>query len=510
MRNKKDIFLLFIVFLPALLISETNQTSTWYYGYPKLFLTNEPDKALIVWKNKEDAYHAYQARFVDSNGNIFGDPFPIHSVDNLVFNRKGEFLLTKMYNYNSEYYLDSWKIFGWVYNTALDSTPSFPITGDYWPECGTGYIGVFEKLAGLSSDFLHLSAVDGRAVLRNISEDGMIYGLSPWGGGVSGPSICALNDSTVLSAWVNVRKYSNYNPYDSLDIGLYVTRFSDTTIIDTAVCIQKYTLYNEYEIQDYGLASTELCTLNDSTYQLFVLIPDSVLLYSYLLNKNGQVKSSAYLELEKPDSSEFDHYEAILNVSEMVDGSRSVFISMKFYKMNSLDQIYMNYLYFFDRNGEYTGESYQDSTHNFQKSHKDFDFTFKVGSNRFFNPTLYGEDIYVDVYEGFTKADSFKVGTVTDLNQRRTSVSQDFILEQNYPNPFNPTTSISYRLPAPSDVELTVYNTLGQKVATLVKEKQPAGQYSVNFDAGGLASGVYYCRLQAGNFRQVKKMLLIR
>ncbi|HGY55059.1 MAG TPA: T9SS type A sorting domain-containing protein [Caldithrix abyssi] len=170
----------------------------------------------------------------------------------------------------------------------------------------------------------------------------------------------------------------------------------------------------------------------------------------------------------------------------------------------------MNYLYFFDRNGEYTGESYQDSTHNFQKSHKDFDFTFKVGSNRFFNPTLYGEDIYVDVYEGFTKADSFKVGTVTDLNQRRTSVSQDFILQQNYPNPFNPSTVISYQLPGLSDVELTVYNALGQKVATLVREKQPAGQYSVNFDAGGLASGVYYCRLQAGNFRQVKKMLLIR
>ncbi|HGY55879.1 MAG TPA: T9SS type A sorting domain-containing protein [Caldithrix abyssi] len=98
----------------------------------------------------------------------------------------------------------------------------------------------------------------------------------------------------------------------------------------------------------------------------------------------------------------------------------------------------------------------------------------------------------------------------TSINEKRIYIPNEFVLYQNYPNPFNPTTSISYRLPAPSDVELTVYNALGQKVATLVKEKQPAGQYSVNFDAGGLASGVYYCRLQAGNFRQVKKMLLIR
>jgi len=83
-------------------------------------------------------------------------------------------------------------------------------------------------------------------------------------------------------------------------------------------------------------------------------------------------------------------------------------------------------------------------------------------------------------------------------------------LSQNYPNPFNPTTAISYRLSAVSEVELSVYNVLGEKVTTLVSESQRAGTYSVEWDASGLASGIYYYELRTENFRDVKKMILIK
>ncbi len=86
----------------------------------------------------------------------------------------------------------------------------------------------------------------------------------------------------------------------------------------------------------------------------------------------------------------------------------------------------------------------------------------------------------------------------------------DFTLYQNYPNPFNPTTVISYQLPAVSEVELSVYNLMGQKVATLVSEKQNAGLHQVEWDARGLASGIYYYQLKSGTFQQVKKMVLLR
>jgi len=83
-------------------------------------------------------------------------------------------------------------------------------------------------------------------------------------------------------------------------------------------------------------------------------------------------------------------------------------------------------------------------------------------------------------------------------------------LEQNYPNPFNPSTQIQYSLKARSEVQLVIYNALGQKVATLVNNVQPAGVYTVQFDALNLASGIYFYHLQTAEFESVKKMILMK
>ncbi|MFC2093986.1 YCF48-related protein [Bacteroidota bacterium] len=89
-------------------------------------------------------------------------------------------------------------------------------------------------------------------------------------------------------------------------------------------------------------------------------------------------------------------------------------------------------------------------------------------------------------------------------------VLTEFALDQNYPNPFNPTTTISYSLPLKSQVELAIYNALGESVMQLVNEEKPAGSYSVEFDAANLPSGVYFYQLKAGDFIQVKKMIIIK
>jgi hypothetical protein len=85
-----------------------------------------------------------------------------------------------------------------------------------------------------------------------------------------------------------------------------------------------------------------------------------------------------------------------------------------------------------------------------------------------------------------------------------------YSLSQNYPNPFNPSTKISFSLPSAEKTLLTVYNSLGQVVMTLVNEDMPAGQHQVAFDASALSSGVYYYKLQAGSYNRVKKMMLVR
>ena len=85
-----------------------------------------------------------------------------------------------------------------------------------------------------------------------------------------------------------------------------------------------------------------------------------------------------------------------------------------------------------------------------------------------------------------------------------------FELGQNYPNPFNPTTKIEYSIPRNGIVTLKVYNTLGQEVASLVNEIEETGNHKVTFNAANLSSGVYYYRLQAGDFNQFKKMILLK
>jgi len=91
-----------------------------------------------------------------------------------------------------------------------------------------------------------------------------------------------------------------------------------------------------------------------------------------------------------------------------------------------------------------------------------------------------------------------------------TTVPETPQLEQNYPNPFNPSSTIRYGLPHKSAVQMTVFNTLGQQVALLQNGEQEAGYHEVAFDGRGLSSGVYFYRLQAGNFVETKRLLYLK
>ena len=89
-------------------------------------------------------------------------------------------------------------------------------------------------------------------------------------------------------------------------------------------------------------------------------------------------------------------------------------------------------------------------------------------------------------------------------------IPKEFVLKQNYPNPFNPNTVIEYEIPNRSDVKLIIYNLRGEVVALLFNGTMPAGNHQVSWDASNFASGIYFYRLQAGEFVQTRKMLLIR
>jgi len=98
------------------------------------------------------------------------------------------------------------------------------------------------------------------------------------------------------------------------------------------------------------------------------------------------------------------------------------------------------------------------------------------------------------------------VSSVAILNE----IPIEFSLSQNYPNPFNPSTTINYSIPVISFVTIIVYDVLGNEIATLVNEEQPAGIYEVELDATSLPSGIYFYSIQAGSFVETKKMVLMK
>lgn len=107
-------------------------------------------------------------------------------------------------------------------------------------------------------------------------------------------------------------------------------------------------------------------------------------------------------------------------------------------------------------------------------------------------------------------------GTTTAVDKADNVYPDSYSLEQNYPNPFNPSTRIRYTISngilseAKNLVTLKVYDVLGEEVATLVNEEQPAGIYEIEFKVSGLTSGFYFYKLQAGEFVETRKMVLLK
>jgi len=99
---------------------------------------------------------------------------------------------------------------------------------------------------------------------------------------------------------------------------------------------------------------------------------------------------------------------------------------------------------------------------------------------------------------------------IDDTRERSGSFPASFHLEQNYPNPFNPETKISFSIPKQEFVTLKIFDVLGREMTTLVSEKKNAGVYTLPWNAGRFASGIYFYELRAGNFRQVKAMAVLK
>jgi photosystem II stability/assembly factor-like uncharacterized protein len=117
------------------------------------------------------------------------------------------------------------------------------------------------------------------------------------------------------------------------------------------------------------------------------------------------------------------------------------------------------------------------------------------------------KNIYFNTYFGIMKIPDT---LTTDIREEQNLIPKDFVLFQNYPNPFNPNTEISWQSPVGGWQTIKIFDILGREITTLVNEYRPVGKYEVNWNAANLPSGVYFYKLQTGNFVETKKMLLLK
>ncbi len=126
------------------------------------------------------------------------------------------------------------------------------------------------------------------------------------------------------------------------------------------------------------------------------------------------------------------------------------------------------------------------------------------------NPEIYIDALLEITHGASTEPYLLFVELWLSTELRKVGIPTEFAVQQNFPNPFNPTTTINFDLPSRELVQLDIFNVIGQKVATLVNEPMSPGYHRIQFDAGHLPSGLYFYRVQAGNWSALKKMMLIK
>ena len=117
-----------------------------------------------------------------------------------------------------------------------------------------------------------------------------------------------------------------------------------------------------------------------------------------------------------------------------------------------------------------------------------------------------------NLFTGTDRAGVWKrpLSELTSVTKEVNHIIKDFALSQHYPNPFNPTCTINYSIVKEGNVKLTVYNSIGSKVATIVNEYKQPGNYSAHFNGSSLASGIYLYRLESGNYSAIKKFIVMK
>jgi hypothetical protein len=494
------VLLLKLVFYNPIFAQNTN---------PRLYPVSD-EKCLIAWQS-DNKPKAFTAQFVLSNTDLNGINFPVYSNELISFNSLTDFMVTKTYDYpGNDYFTDSFSVYAKIYHSILDTTNTFFLTHNYWPFCGMDFLGFEEILVGLEQNFLYVNQFNGylTSQIFNVSGERIssIFGTT----NACHITVDGLPDGSYLIVWFSGRsdEFSNLLPY-----GIYATFIDNNQIRADSILIKEYPHFPEYVIDsNHNLIPTfRIKALNDTAYKLFVIEPDSLYLYSYLLNREAEIKKEERYPIPKVYhySSSVIPYVRALNISNFAETNRVLFLSTFVY--DNLDRYVINYLYYFTDLGSFLSGPVIDTTQIFKTDY----FQFKTGPETFLNPSESGNDIMIDTYNNFSLIGSQKIGEVSSIDKKNDSKPRQFYLSQNFPNPFNSQTIIPFEIDTNDNIKLTIYDINGRTIKKLFNGFLKAGKDEVIWmgddDFGQpVSSGLYFCLLKRNTASHIIKLVLLR
>jgi hypothetical protein len=316
---------------------------------------------------------------------------------------------------------------------------------------------------------------------------------------IAGKDIQVRNGATKNQMYADVFKSSNQPYYFEMSNNLGSYYAPQKTTAYTFASGREGVIYQD-TAQFYFTVGDIL--VNEQSID-FIAIPDSIklntkeMLNAYLVSEPFQLTdNSLFLYSIKYGASDSSAAVNLLsNTNKFINFKLQLIDAQSLEVLGSFDEVTFDQSNVF----RYNNLSYQVNTTGI--GNKSVFLRLKVEDN--FNPDYSLSQIYSD-------NDILEKRSIKTINFTGSETPVTYDLAQNFPNPFNPSTTIRYQLPKDGVVTIKIYDILGSEVATMVNEEKTAGKYEVNFNASSLASGVYIYKIQAGDFVNSKKMILLK
>lgn len=285
----------------------------------------------------------------------------------------------------------------------------------------------------------------------------------------------------------------------------------DTLFISTKNLIEKIIIEQQKNIRDSLILNTDYIELNPQSDTInFEIVSNTnweIIPHENWLTVNPTYGfGNAKILITYPTNN--DSTERISDIEIVADTLRKDIIikqkGFKFYHLRLLSQPSEGGI-IYGSNSEYYRE--QDTVSLIARPYEGWDFEgWLVNGIEFSSDST----IFLEINNGYNITALFSELSLVDVNSTEYSKQLTYELKNNYPNPFNPTTTIYYSISNEGQISLEVYDILGNKIAVLENAYKPAGQYSILFDGSQFTSGIYYYTIKSGDFRETKKMLLVK